>query len=124
MSNPVSLQKLKVELAIVESELSTLVNRGTSASAITARAHLLNIKREADAVRKEILIFNKELKKKRKDKKTAKITPEPEPEPVQVVEEPEPEPEPVVEEEEPEPEVIKVKRTRRVPAGRKARTKK
>ena len=121
MSNPVSLQKLKVELAIVESELSTLVNRGTSASAITARAHLLNIKREADAVRKEILIFNKELKKKRKDKKTAKITPEPEPEPVQVVEEPEPEP---VVEEEPEPEVIKVKRTRRVPAGRKARTKK
>lgn len=126
MPESLNLEKLKLEIAIIESELATLETKGTNASSIRARAHLLNVKRECDNLRKQCLSYYKALKE---EKKTSKVAPEPEPEVVQsvVVVEPINVTEPLVDEvEEPAaPAVIRVKpaRKRRVPKGRKQRAK-
>ena len=125
MPEQISLEKLKLEVAIVESELSTLETKGTNASAVRARAHLINAKKESDRLRKQILAYYKELQAERKAAKEPKEEPAPEP-----VVEPTPEPINVVEPEMEASEtdnpviVVKKKRTRKTPKGRRERVKK
>ena len=80
-----NLTGLNTYLLNAESEINNLKG-GKKVAATRARQALLNVKKEADALRKEILEYTKNLPTKK--------APEPTPEP-----EPEPAPEPVVEEE-------------------------
>lgn len=100
-------QKLEQELQLFKSQLSSFHTRGTQSSATRARAHLLNIKKECDTLRKQLLSAAKE----KKAAKTARVAPTPHPSP-----EPEPS-EPVSTEPEPVPEELPKpvkKKTRKV----------
>ena len=108
MTTQITLDRVKTELALAESELDTLKSKGTNASAVRARAHLLNIKKECDDLRKKTLLYFKELK-------ATTTTKEQVAEHVDTVEVVEPVPVP----EEDKPIVVKKKRVRKVPAGRK-----
>ena len=79
--------KLDQELQLFKSQLSSFQNRGTQISATRARSHLLNLKKECDSLRKQLLAAAKE----KKASKTARVVPAAEPEPESASEHTEPE---------------------------------
>ena len=79
------LNRINTYLLNAEAEINSL-KAGKKVSATRARQALLNVKKEADALRKEILDYTKGLTKK----KVVALEPTPEPEPEPVVEAPEP----------------------------------
>ena len=119
MTTEINLDSIKMELSIVETEIRVLQAKKTASSAIRARAHLLNIKKETDKLRKVIALQAKANKETKRNKKQPKLSPEPAK--INLVDDPEViEPE-VIDEPEVAPIPIKIKRGRRIPAGRKAR---
>lgn len=91
------LIKLKTELSLAESQLSTFKAKKTANSATRTRAHLLQVKKLCDQLRREILAEAKSLKANKQDtnkQETVKAVPETVSEPVaEPVAEPTPEPE-------------------------------
>jgi hypothetical protein len=72
--------ELETLFQLFKQENEKFESKGTQTSATKARAHLLSIKKNADTMRKEILIKAKSLKSAKKAKKTPATT-EPVPEP-------------------------------------------
>lgn len=122
----ISLDKIKLQIAIVESELGDLQTKGKNSSSIRARAHLLLIKKQCDILRKETLAYHRALKEEKKNKPTENKAAEPvvaedvvvvEPDNVVITAES------VQPNDDDAPKVIKIKSRakRRVPKGRKQR---
>ena len=116
MTDQLNFGNLDMELSIVKSEIEVLKNKGTKTSAVRARAHLINIKKVCDVLRKEVLAYSKQQHAKPVPVEVEEVV-----EPVEIEEVVEPmqvlaEVEPVAED-----VPIKIKRKRRVPTGRKKR---
>ena len=125
MPTDISLDHLKMEVAIVASELALLKERGTASSSIRARAHLLNIKKECDSLRKLALNYQKAYQAEKKGLKSVENISEVVEPPVTEVVVPHVAEVVMPEGEEEDVPVIKVKsrKARKVPKGRKVRVK-
>ena len=99
---PTNMDTIRKELSLAESQLSAFQSRKTKSSATRARAHLLNIRKACDKLRKQILEESKARKK------PAEIEPAGEP-----VEEPVEEAQPVEEEPVEEPKAKRKAKTKR-----------
>lgn len=117
----IDLAPIKLQIAIIESEICILETKGTHSACIRARQHLLIVKKLGDSLRKEVLAYSKALKAKKANKKSEVVEPPTEPVIVNVDM---PVTDDVTEPEAPRP--IKVKRTRKtrkLPKGRSAPNK-
>lgn len=63
------MDNIKREIVLCESQLSSFKTRGTKTSATRARSHLLNIKKQCDKLRREILEQSKSLKNEKNQEK-------------------------------------------------------
>ena len=111
------MDKIKSELSLAESQLSTFRAKKTQSSATRSRAHLLQLKKLCDVLRREILAEAKALKAAKPAKVEQQPVPEPTPTPEPVSETvPETVPEPV-----PEPAPEPKRKPRKPRATKKAK---